>query len=245
MKKYWIIALLVLAGVGYWGYKELTRPLPGELFSELPREHITDISKVEYNSNPPTSGPHFAVWAKKGVYDQILSDGYLIHSLEHGYIVINYNCDSTSLKSQIPMTNDKYWGLDIGIWDFSVYAHGDDEIPESEPHPVEDSEEVKPLKQLRFTPPANTSWITPDNEPGVEVELPESFKTDGCKALVENLRPFTEKWERVVVVPRPNMEHAIALTAWRRLEWLDGFDKDKIEYFIKSYHNLGPEKTME
>ncbi len=232
MKKYriWIITLLVLGALGYWGYKELTRPLPGEHFAEQPREHITDISQIQYNSNPPTSGPHFVVWAKKGVYDRIISDGYLIHSMEHGYVVINYDC-----TKEFTVHSSR----------FTVYAHGDDEIPEDEPHPVDETVEAKPLMQLRFEPKQGESWITPENEPDVEVELPDSFKTDECKALVEKLKPFTEKWERVVVVPRPNMEHTIALTAWRRLEWMDSFDKDEIEYFIKSYHNLGPEKTLE
>lgn len=62
--------------------------------AELDRTHVTDISKVKYNSNPPTSGSHFAVWAKSGLFRQVISDGYLIHSLEHGYINISYNCDA-------------------------------------------------------------------------------------------------------------------------------------------------------
>jgi hypothetical protein len=233
IKKYriWLIALLVVIALGYWAYKELTRPLPGQLFEDLGREHITDISEVQYNSNPPTSGSHFAIWAKKGVYDRVLSDGYLIHSLEHGYIVINYDCTKSISSILFPIKR--------------VYAHEDDTIPEGEPHPDSVSGDEKPLTRINFTPSANTSWITPENTPIKEVDLPENFNSDECKALVENLRPFTDKWERVVVVPRPNMEHPIALTAWRRLQWLDHFDKNAIEYFIKSYHNLGPEKTME
>ena len=72
----------------------VTKPLPGEIVADMGRDHVTDIAGITYSSNPPTSGPHFPVWAKKGVYDRLMSDGYLIHSLEHGYVVISYDCSN-------------------------------------------------------------------------------------------------------------------------------------------------------
>ena len=63
--------------------------LKAQSLQDLGRQHIDDISGVGYNSNPPTSGSHFPMWAQRGAYNLLLSDGYLVHSLEHGYIVLS------------------------------------------------------------------------------------------------------------------------------------------------------------
>ena len=67
-----------------------------------------------YNSDPPTSGLHYDAPIKAGFYDEssVLEigsypAGYLVHNLEHGYVVFWYNCDlleadaCTSLKGQL------------------------------------------------------------------------------------------------------------------------------------------------
>ncbi len=43
-----------------------------------------------YNSNPPTSGPHYAQPANWGVYTTVMTDEQVIHNLEHGGIWITY-----------------------------------------------------------------------------------------------------------------------------------------------------------
>lgn len=79
---------------------------------------MTDTGHVEegtdpgpFNSDPPTSGPHYAGTAERGFYDSdpfpSHPEGYLVHSLEHGYVIFWYNCDLLSgpecdaLKAQI------------------------------------------------------------------------------------------------------------------------------------------------
>lgn len=86
------IGVLSLLGVIIYKAAQPEKPLPGQAVKELGREHIQDISGITYTSNPPTSGNHFNAWAKRGHYPRIISDGYLLHALEHGYIVISYNC---------------------------------------------------------------------------------------------------------------------------------------------------------
>lgn len=230
LKKYrfWIIVVLLFGGGLYWMYQSLTKPLPGERIEDLGRDHVNDIAEVTYNSDPPTSGSHFPVWAKKGVYDRLISDGYLIHSLEHGYIVISYNCDAS--VSSLP-------------WMSMVNAQEAEETPT--PEEEESALSGKPLTKMTVIPSETRSWVTPEDPPGIEVDLPESFQSDSCKELVTKLSEFPQEWERVVVVPRLNMETPIALTAWRRIEKLDSFDTNTIERFIETYHNQGPEKTME
>jgi hypothetical protein len=65
----------------------------GTQFANLGQEHVNPgAPHAAYNSNPPTSGPHYPDAARWSVYDQPLPDETLVHNLEHGGIVIGYNC---------------------------------------------------------------------------------------------------------------------------------------------------------
>lgn len=44
-----------------------------------------------YKSIPPTSGTHNPVWLQAGVYDNNADITQLVHSLEHGYVILYYN----------------------------------------------------------------------------------------------------------------------------------------------------------
>ena len=47
-------------------------------------------TKVKWNSNPPTSGPHYGQWAVWNFYDSPVALTMSTHNLEHGGIVIHY-----------------------------------------------------------------------------------------------------------------------------------------------------------
>jgi len=74
---------------------------------DLGTDHVDTGSYVNYNSNPPTSGPHYGQSLSAGFYEDVVEDGHIVHSMEHGYVVIWYNCDGVNnqacddLKSQI------------------------------------------------------------------------------------------------------------------------------------------------
>lgn len=73
---------------------------PEETYEIQGQEHI-DIgaSHIEYNSNPPTSGPHYVQPANWGFYNDELPDEQLVHNLEHGGIWISYkNVDEETLS---------------------------------------------------------------------------------------------------------------------------------------------------
>jgi hypothetical protein len=54
---------------------------------------VTECSYVPYaESNPPSSGPHYPIWAAFKTYAQPVPRGYLVHDLEHGAVVLTYNC---------------------------------------------------------------------------------------------------------------------------------------------------------
>lgn len=65
--------------------------LPGKAFPDLGRKHVPGVDRITYNSNPPTSGPHHAVWAKWGIYEQAPMDEQLVHNLEHGGVIVSYD----------------------------------------------------------------------------------------------------------------------------------------------------------
>jgi hypothetical protein len=50
-------------------------------------------AKVEWNSNPPTSGPHYGQWALWGAYDRPVPLTMSTHNLEHGGVVMHYGPD--------------------------------------------------------------------------------------------------------------------------------------------------------
>jgi len=74
----------------------------GEEFPELGRSHIDPGTPHDpYNSNPPTSGPHYAQPADWGIYSTPLPDEELIHNLEHGGIWISYKDIDADMLSKL------------------------------------------------------------------------------------------------------------------------------------------------
>jgi hypothetical protein len=150
--------------------------------------------------------------------------------LEHGYIVISYDC-SKPLAKQFSLIHNADAHFDLSFPD-----HHEDEFATTS---------AKPLMKMKVGEDGAMSAFTPENAPETEILLLEDFYSEECKSLVSRLSKFLDDWQRIVIVPRPNMETSIALTAWTRLERLDSIDEKKINNFISTYHNRGPEKTDE
>lgn len=104
-----VIGTVIVISVGLIGYvavKESSRTLIGEKFADQGQEHVaTGTPRMKYNSDPPTSGQHYATTASRGVYREETDDRFLIHNLEHGEIWISYNCNlaekSANLINQV------------------------------------------------------------------------------------------------------------------------------------------------
>jgi hypothetical protein len=52
-----------------------------------------DGTSPKWNTDPPTSGPHYQVPAVWGVYDDPVNQAQLVHNLEHGGVAIQYGSD--------------------------------------------------------------------------------------------------------------------------------------------------------
>lgn len=54
--------------------------------------HYAECSDIEYATSPPVFGDHYPTWAAYQSYDFPLPLGFLVHDLEHGAIVLFYDC---------------------------------------------------------------------------------------------------------------------------------------------------------
>ena len=105
----WLIGgFLVFFGVFGFFIFQSSKPQPpavGESFPILTSTHIkVDATHLPYNSNPPTSGDHYAQPADWGVYQNELPDEQLVHNLEHGGIWISYKGIDQDTKAKIETT---------------------------------------------------------------------------------------------------------------------------------------------
>ena len=65
----------------------------GRTVATLPPDHVAEGTPLEFNSRPPTSGPHYAAWYPSyGVLTETVDPRTWVHNLEHGAIVLLYNC---------------------------------------------------------------------------------------------------------------------------------------------------------
>lgn len=86
-----LFAAVVVYGL-VWSVRAGIKPVLGTAIPEQGREHIAiGAPHAAYNSNPPTSGPHYGQEADWGVYQAELPDEQVLHNLEHGGIWISYN----------------------------------------------------------------------------------------------------------------------------------------------------------
>lgn len=99
-KLVWVAVVVVVLGGAVLLAIDLTEPEappPPELeavetFADMGTQHLAPGEATpEYNSNPPTSGPHAAAPAACGVYRQPVPDVNYLHSMEHGAIVVQYD----------------------------------------------------------------------------------------------------------------------------------------------------------
>jgi hypothetical protein len=86
------LAVAVLAFGGYTLSQNVGKSPPGIAVADEGREHVSPGAPLSFKANPPSSGTHYATWIQSGFYTEPQDPGGWVHSLEHGYVVILYNC---------------------------------------------------------------------------------------------------------------------------------------------------------
>lgn len=59
-------------------------------------EHRTPCTDIAYPFYPPSAGPHYSQWASFNTYSAPIPWGFLVHSMEHGAVILLYNCATAS-----------------------------------------------------------------------------------------------------------------------------------------------------
>src|SRR3989338_3210233 len=96
-----LLTLVIIIG-GVWVFdksgtddsEKLSKPMMGEKMADMGAQHVArDEAHPAYNSNPPTSGWHWAGVAGPGIKNEPVPDELVLHSMEHGAAVVWYRDD--------------------------------------------------------------------------------------------------------------------------------------------------------
>src|SRR6185369_4191590 len=70
----------------------MTAADPGiETFADEGNTHVPVGTVITYNTDPPTSGNHYPDPQPGGFYATPIAPGFLVHTMEHGGIIIYYD----------------------------------------------------------------------------------------------------------------------------------------------------------
>ena len=79
---------------------------PGVRLDDQGQEHIPEGgSHAPYNASPPTSGWHYDRWASWGIKTEPLPPELFIHNMEHGGVILHYNCPD-GCPGEVEMMSD-------------------------------------------------------------------------------------------------------------------------------------------
>jgi hypothetical protein len=76
-----------------------------ESFESNGIDHVSQSTDIDYERMPALSGPHYSRAAGPGFYEEMPAMGNLVHSLEHGYIVIYYDPGAITPEARAHMEN--------------------------------------------------------------------------------------------------------------------------------------------
>ena len=87
--------LIIIGGIFLVSKQDerLSKSLLGQEVKVEGRNHVPDGTEIIYNSSAPAAGPHYATTAHAGIYDKAPADGNIVHSLEHGAVILWYKAD--------------------------------------------------------------------------------------------------------------------------------------------------------
>ena len=125
-----VIGLAALSIVGFFVFQGTKQAPPVGEQIEVPADYVNHIEEGtdpgSFPSDPPAGGRHYASEMDAGFYDEnspqtqlAYPEGYIGHSLEHGYVVFWYNCDAlnggdcSTLKSEIKGVMDDFGGMKL------------------------------------------------------------------------------------------------------------------------------------
>ncbi len=87
-----VVGVLAIGLGSVFAYQRITYVEPGETAEDQGGTHVAVGTIVDnYNTDPPTSGDHYANTATWGIHTEPVQNELQVHNLEHGGVVIQYN----------------------------------------------------------------------------------------------------------------------------------------------------------
>lgn len=104
------VAAVVLAVVGLVVWDSFLKESPGQAVPSLGNMHVAPgEDHIPYNSDPPTSGPHFNNLARWGIHSEPIENELQVHNLEDGGVIVQYDCeDCEDLIKQLEAVMNSY-----------------------------------------------------------------------------------------------------------------------------------------
>ena len=110
-----LLTHVACAAVQQKGKEQKVVPTQEQTIPDEGRWHLDPGEKWDYRSNPPTSGPHDPVPVRPGFYQAPQPPERLVHSLEHGNIVIYYDHPPAGVFSILKEWAGRYRGKWDGV----------------------------------------------------------------------------------------------------------------------------------
>lgn len=110
------ILIAIVALVIYVNIRNTAPVGEEESFASQGNTHIQQgsASPIDYNSTPPTSGPHYPGLAPWDIYDEPIRYEQVVHNMEDGGVIVYYQCEDgcPELREQLAGVVQPY--LDSG-----------------------------------------------------------------------------------------------------------------------------------
>ncbi|WP_254279641.1 DUF3105 domain-containing protein [Haloarcula marina] len=101
-----------------------------ERFPNQGNEHVASGTDVDYAQMPPLSGPHYTGTVEAGFYEETPALGDLVHTLEHGAVIVYYDPATTTDAANESL--EGFATVHTGTWQSVVVAPNPNPNPEAD-----------------------------------------------------------------------------------------------------------------
>jgi len=98
-----------------------------EQFPDRGNDHVQQGADIDYERVPPLSGTHYGSTTDAGFYEETPALGSLVHTLEHGAVIVYYDPDEISPEARQSLR--EFASVHTGTWQSVVVAPNPNDDP--------------------------------------------------------------------------------------------------------------------
>ncbi|MDT3433804.1 DUF3105 domain-containing protein [Haloarcula sp. 1CSR25-25] len=98
-----------------------------EQFPNRGNDHVQEGAEIDYERIPPLSGTHYGSTTDAGFYEETPALGSLVHTLEHGAVVVYYDPEEISPEARQSLR--EFSSVHTGTWRSVVVAPNPNDDP--------------------------------------------------------------------------------------------------------------------